>query len=695
MSVNKISAFKIFNIPNSILDSILLDPRFEKQGVSAQNIHLQNKKRLEAIKAQNVMLIPDSNSCTLCGEVVFDSFLEQREHYKSPIHLKNLELKMAAQDSSPLSSEISIGNDANSTLLHPKKLVASDIGYSETAGIDPSLFEDYLKTDDFIASRVWFSTNAVSDSVQILDPAVPRPPTKLTQYGIFKAVLFDKKSKSLQQPSILSELKSLQLSNLEKNGKNTSAEKIYWSILLLSGGHFAAGVFDNQTGKLVAHKTIHRYTTRKKQGKSQSSHDNAKNQHAKSAGAQLRRYNEQKLLDEIKDTLNSWKQYLMMSSRIFQSTSKASRRVFFGHESSVVPYDSPTIRICPLQVKRPTLDEVSRVYGLLSCVFTRSVDYIQPTVTAPKSINSNIAVPDQSEAQDYSSSSDLESDGTLDPEPRPELVAFLYEAASMIQDKDKTNEQVIDFLKTNKSTLLDAFLDPATELRYLEKCPLVNGSRSPTLLFLAAMYERPESILFLLDHGDDPSITNGHPPMYSGGKTAYEMSPSRPIRDVFRKYRFDNEVVFEPADDFSEWNSSRIPKGWKEPDPVKLQPHPQKDTKVKQKKAPKPKPISQPPSNTGSKSDHKQIETSNNKKSEIKQSGILNSLKSKPSEPRRNMSRLTPNSQFSVSSGKTLATGSGLQNNRLTTNALQGDLAAQRELRAKAAEARLAKLGGK
>lgn len=44
----------------------------------------------------------------------------------------------------------------------------------------------------------------------------------------------------------------------------------------------------------IKHKTFHSYTVRAKQGGSQSSKDNS-GRHAKSAGASLRRYNEQSL----------------------------------------------------------------------------------------------------------------------------------------------------------------------------------------------------------------------------------------------------------------------------------------------------------------------------------------------------------------------------------------------------------------
>lgn len=64
---------------------------------------------------------------------------------------------------------------------------------------------------------------------------------------------------------------------------------------MLGGGHFAGAVFNGQDP--ILHKTFHCYTVRAGQGGSQSSRDNKSGgSQPKSAGASLRRYNEQALL---------------------------------------------------------------------------------------------------------------------------------------------------------------------------------------------------------------------------------------------------------------------------------------------------------------------------------------------------------------------------------------------------------------
>lgn len=64
---------------------------------------------------------------------------------------------------------------------------------------------------------------------------------------------------------------------------------------MLGGGHFAGAIFEGNTA--VLHKTFHCYTVRAGQGGTQSSKDSKSgSSQPKSAGASLRRYNEQALI---------------------------------------------------------------------------------------------------------------------------------------------------------------------------------------------------------------------------------------------------------------------------------------------------------------------------------------------------------------------------------------------------------------
>ena len=92
----------------------------------------------------------------------------------------------------------------------------------------------------------------------------------------------------------------------------------------------------NLTGKLtVAAKTEcnleqQRYTTRRKQGGSQSAFDSG-GRHAKSAGANLRRRMELALREEIRELLlSSWKEHIRACEIVFLAVSQSARAMFVG-----------------------------------------------------------------------------------------------------------------------------------------------------------------------------------------------------------------------------------------------------------------------------------------------------------------------------------------------------------------------------
>merc|ERR1712232_1204893 len=74
-----------------------------------------------------------------------------------------------------------------------------------------------------------------------------------------------------------------------------------WAVLALSScGHFAGAIFDGPAA--IVHKTLHRYTSRAKQGGSQAAFD-ARGKKANSVGSNLRRYGQQRLGEDIQALL--------------------------------------------------------------------------------------------------------------------------------------------------------------------------------------------------------------------------------------------------------------------------------------------------------------------------------------------------------------------------------------------------------
>jgi len=97
----------------------------------------------------------------------------------------------------------------------------------------------------------------------------------------------------------------------------------YWILIILRSGRFAGAVFDTRTNKVVAHKTIKKYTVRAKAGGAQSAQDGT-GRKPKSAGSSLRRYGEQRLEEDTLALMKEWQPYFKQG-RFFASVNAALR----------------------------------------------------------------------------------------------------------------------------------------------------------------------------------------------------------------------------------------------------------------------------------------------------------------------------------------------------------------------------------
>ena len=138
-----------------------------------------------------------------------------------------------------------------------------------------------------------------------------------------------------------------------------------WSIFMCSGGHFAGVCFEGD--KVVAHKTIHKYTVRRKQGGSQLAQDSS-GKKAKSAGASIRRHNEMALQQEIRALLAEWTGHISASQFLFVQAPSFNRRIFHDYEETPFKKGDERLRKIPFSTRRPTLAEVKRLHTLLATV---------------------------------------------------------------------------------------------------------------------------------------------------------------------------------------------------------------------------------------------------------------------------------------------------------------------------------------
>ncbi|KAJ9577048.1 hypothetical protein L9F63_006396 [Diploptera punctata] len=144
-----------------------------------------------------------------------------------------------------------------------------------------------------------------------------------------------------------------------------AAENPMWVIIMLGGGHFAAGIFQGK--EVLVHKTFHCYTVRARQGGTQSSRDGRSGgSHPKSAGASLRRYNEQALIQHVQDIMDSWASYLKNCGLILYRAVGHNRNVLFSGKNPPLNKEDTRLRTIPFPTRRATFSEVKRVHDILA-----------------------------------------------------------------------------------------------------------------------------------------------------------------------------------------------------------------------------------------------------------------------------------------------------------------------------------------
>ncbi|KAH9124292.1 hypothetical protein AeMF1_004917 [Aphanomyces euteiches] len=281
-----------------------------------------------------------------------------------------------------------------------------------------------------------------------------------------------------------------------------------WAVLLFRAGRFAGAVF--RKDKVLVHKTFQRYTTRRKQGGSQSAHDNASGK-ARSAGAQLRRYNEMALQQDIVDVLQTWASELRDCERIFIGCAKTSRGIFFEKSTGLASND-PRVRHVPFGTLRPTYDEVCRVRGVLGSVHYspyRAADFAKPQ-PLPSPPSKKVAVP-----------------APAVPEASPTVVEGTIEAPVVEELKPALPPPpVIQAVEEQDVAALEALLSESLDVNTIH----TDGSLR-TALHVASQLNFAAGVQWLLDHGADPCVVDDR------GRVPYLLATVKEVRNVYRRFR--------------------------------------------------------------------------------------------------------------------------------------------------------------
>ncbi|WFD42744.1 hypothetical protein MPSI1_001393 [Malassezia psittaci] len=352
----------------------------------------------------------------------------------------------------------------------------------------------------------------------------------------------------------------------------------YWTFLMMGGGHFAAAVValnmyeqplseraknrgtKQQRGVVVvAHKTFHRYTTRRKQGGAQSAHDTS-GRHAKSAGANLRRYGEAQLKNDIHTLLSQpgWRALIEESEHVWvRAGMRAASGVLWHWPSGTSPLDAPyhdgTLSHIPIATQRPTLSEIMRCFFELTRVKLAHLTTEQ--------------LAEQDDAHREAIAAALRADAAANvplPPPRPSKKPSIKPDVAERKLRERW-ERLLDMIRKGKLGVLehflerfeeellrsDATLDQTRHDREKIDTPLPSWWRKEeskstrlvpeTLLQLAAAADQPELVQYFLERNANPTLpvspvdTESAVATQHPFRTAYDLCSSKTTRAVFRR----------------------------------------------------------------------------------------------------------------------------------------------------------------
>ena len=497
--------------------------------------------------------VKPSTTCQLCG-TTSSSVQEQRLHVKTDWHKYNLKQKIKGARSvsedefeklvDDLDESISgSGSDSESEAdgEGTKESTLSALLKKQAKLRQPDTQEEITpkkrKRGSEKSPLIWFSTSLLRSN---------------TSLGIYRALFTNSEQ---EQPDLVEVVRSKQLRPVsakplpadESNGvplpSTMTSPQIF--LCMIGGGHFAGMIvslapklskqttgIEQRQAIVVAHKTFHRYTTRRKQGGGQSANDSAKGA-AHSAGSSLRRYNEVALEQEIRALLADWKDMIDVSQLIFiRATGSSNRHILFGpYHNQILRQNDPRNRTFPFSTKRATQAELMRAFIEITRVKVSEVDEVALAEAAA-------AAASQSEADCGASQANVPVVEAKAKPSKEEEAANLHTTQLQALIRRSKVPALLSYLVNNSLTPNFLFQPPYTQANH----------HAPTPLHLASSINSPAVVLALLTRaGGDPSEIN------LDGKTAFDLAGERGTRDAFRVAR--SELGEEKWD----WNAAHIP----------------------------------------------------------------------------------------------------------------------------------------
>jgi Bacteroidetes VLRF1 release factor/Ankyrin repeats (many copies) len=367
-----------------------------------------------------------------------------------------------------------------------------------------------------------------------------------TSLGLYRALLTDvERDKDLVEVIKRKQLKPLQGKHSgfrsEAMTQTAVTETPHYFLCMIGGGHFAAMILsltpeirkgpggqEERHAIVKAHKTFHRYTTRRKQGGSQSANDNAKG-NAHSAGSSIRRYNEMALEVDIRGVLSEWKEMIGTSELLFiRATGTTSRKTLYGpYQGQVLRANDPRIRGFPFSTRRATQAELMRSFTELTRLKVSTVS--QSALVAAAADQETVSKPIKPKSSSREST----------PKPSKEEEAELMHT-SQIQTLIRRTKApaLLTYLTNNSLSPNFSFFPPGTPQHHHAPHPLHLASSNNSSALVLALLTKSRA---------DPTLPNGD------GKTAFDIAGDTKTRDAFRVAR---QRLGESAFD---WKAAHVP----------------------------------------------------------------------------------------------------------------------------------------
>ncbi|KAL6718722.1 hypothetical protein ACLMJK_002956 [Lecanora helva] len=541
----------VFDLPPELLDTLQIkDSSIVRTPYADDGQKLPEKANNDTESAGDDTKI--SSTCHLCA-ASFPSVQEQRLHVKSDWHKYNLKQKIrgsaivdetefdrlvdelnesiSGSGTDTSDSEID-GEDAKeSTLI---TLLRKQARLSQENEEDESSSPQKRKRGGGKPPLLWLSSSLL-----------PRNTSLGFYRGLFtNAEQNDSNPINVLRAKQLRPVPSKPPTDDRSNGVALPSTMTSPSIFLcmIGGGHFAGMIVslapkmakhstgtDQRQAIVLAHKTFHRYTTRRKQGGAQSANDSAKGA-AHSAGSSLRRYNELALEQEIRALLAGWRDLINNAQLIFvRATGSSNRRILFGpYDDQILRQNDTRNRTFPFGTRRATQAELMRSFVELTRVKISEID--------EKAILDAAAAAEAESTRSIPQAKPVQA-----PKPKPskeEEEASLHTSQLQALIRRSKAPTLLSYLSSNALSANFDFFPPSAHANHHASTPL----------HLASSINSPVVVLALLTKAEaDPSFPNGD------GKPAFDLTGDRATRDAFRVARS------ELGESKWDWDAAHVP----------------------------------------------------------------------------------------------------------------------------------------